>query len=80
MTWPKWLDHLNDFDGKVATLVSRKWGWWGDQLTWEVDGKQVVTNTNSSHEFKQAEPGVQARIYWHPMNFWYAKAIAIDNG
>jgi len=75
MKWPIWLDGLNDFDGKVATLIKRESSWWGDLLTWEVDGKTVLTNTNSSYEFKGAEPGVKGIIHWHPMNFWYAKAL-----
>lgn len=74
--WPPWLDHLNDFDGKIATLSGRERGWWGDTLIWEVDGKYVTTDTNSSYEFRDAEPGVKAIIHFQTAgNFWVAKRI-----
>jgi hypothetical protein len=74
--WPPHLDHLNDFDNKVGTLIERKKGWWGNILVWDVDGKTVTTNTNSSFEFKDAELGAKARIYFHTMgNFWVARKL-----
>ncbi len=76
MNWPKWLDHLKDFDNKIATLVKREPSWWGDLLTWEVDGKEVHTNTNSSPDFKDALPGAKGKIHFNTCgNFWTAKAI-----
>lgn len=71
------MDFINLFNGKEATLIKRESGWWGDTLTWIVDGVEEVciTNTNSSYEFKYAEIGAKGILHWHCMNFWYAKVI-----
>jgi hypothetical protein len=75
--WPKWLDHLNDFDNKIGTLVKRQASWWGDMLIWEVDGKTVTTNTNSSPDFKDAELGVKGKLHFNTLgNFWTANKLS----
>lgn len=73
------MDFIESVNGKVATLVKREPSWWGDLLTWNVDDNNamVLTNTNSSHEFKNAEPGVKGVLHWHTMNFWYAKPVEL---
>lgn len=75
--WPPWLDWMNDYDDKIATLVDRKPGWFGDNLYWKVEGVEMpcITNSNSSYDFKNAKIGAKAILHYNPMNFWVAKPI-----